>query len=94
MPPGCVWMRNAGLSWMGPPGWNVPTALTALIPGMPTATRRAATSATGSAARPAAAIDIASVTMMDTTTLRVLGFIRSALHERRCAYGADHDRHA
>jgi hypothetical protein len=47
-----------------------------LMPGMPTATRRAATSATGSAARPPAAIDIASVTMMDTTTLRVLGFIR------------------
>jgi hypothetical protein len=38
--PGCVNAANVGLSWIGPPGRNWPTALIAEAPGIPTATIR------------------------------------------------------
>ena len=55
--PGCVKAASAGLSWIGPPGRKVPTALIADAPGMPTATTRPPTVA-GSEAFPVPALKI------------------------------------
>ena len=79
--PGRVVFAKARLSWIGPPGWNSPTWLSAPAPGMPVAITRPVSCTGRIAAAPVAAV---SGSRSGAAWASAGGARAGPLHERSC----------